>query len=254
MPQAARAVKGAALRLDTGGAVRRFGIVPAPPTVPRTPPNVRRPFTAAAAALLALAGCDFMKVERTPRTFYTQRDPARIDQQEAASEIRARVRNFAEEMGRGNRARAMTAINPTEDVLVIGSDASGGVARIGVRGLAEALDSVPVPAPAVARTPDLRVEVGLREQTGWFSTPIQFIGAGSAAPDQWLRASGVFSQDRGDWKLVQIHISRAYVAPDTTRAAGARRDSARRDSVGKPPSTARRPPPPPARPRSRSRE
>jgi len=189
-----------------------------------------------------------MKVERTPRSFYTQRDPARIDQQEAASEIRARVRNFAEEMGRGNRARAMTAINPTEDVLVIGSDAAGGVARIGVRGLAAALDSVPVPAPAVARTPDLRVEVGLREQTGWFSTPIQFIGAASSAPDQWLRASGVFSQDRGDWKLVQIHLSRAYVAPATTRADSARRDTAANDSTG------RRPGPRGARTPSRSRE
>lgn len=205
------------------------GFVHPPPRVPRTPANVRRPFTAAAAALLvALAACDLVKVERTPRGFYTQRDPARIDQQEAASEIRARVRNFAEELGRGNRGRAITAINPTEDVLVIGSDASGGVARIGPRGLAEALDSIAVAAPTVARTPDLRVEVGLREQTGWFSTPIQFMTPGGAAPDQWLRASGVFSQDRGDWKLVQIHLSRPYVAPDTTRADSARGDTARR--------------------------
>jgi hypothetical protein len=197
---------------------------------------VRRLFTTAAAALLAtLAACDFVKVERTPRSFYTQRDPARIDQQEAASEIRARVRNFAEELGRGNRSRALTAINPTEDVLVIGSDASGGVARIGTRGLAEALDSIPLPGPAVARTPDLRVEVGLREQTGWFSTPIQFVGAGPATPDQWLRASGVFSQDRGEWKLVQIHLSRPFVQPDTTRADTARRDSARKATPRHPP-------------------
>ena len=188
---------------------------------------MRRLFPAAAAVLLSLAACDLVKVERTPRGFYTQRDPARIDQQEAASEIRARVRNFAEEMGRGNRNRAITAINPTEDVLVIGSDAAGGVARIGVRGLAEALDSVAVPTPSVARTPDLRVEVGLREQTGWFSTPIQFMTPGSAGPEQWLRASGVFSQDRGDWKLVQIHLSRPYVAPDTTGADTTRGDSGR---------------------------
>ena len=214
--------------LDTGGARRRFGNVPAGAPLPRTPPNVRRPFPAAAAALLvALSACDLVKVERTPRGFYTQRDPARIDQQEAASEIRARVRNFAEELGRGNRARAMTAINPTEDVLVIGSDASGGVARIGPRGLAQALDSIAVATPTVARTPDLRVEVGLREQTGWFSTPIQFMSVGSAAPEQWLRASGVFSQDRGDWKLVQIHLSRPYAAPDTTRADSAGGDTAR---------------------------
>jgi hypothetical protein len=181
----------------------------------------------ALALLLTLAACDAVKIERTPREFYSQRDPARIDQREDDREIRARVRNFAEALGNGNRARALTALNPAEGVLVIGSDASGGVARIGIHGLALALDSVVLPENAVARTPDLRVEVGLRESTGWFSTPIEFIelGTPSQAP-RWLRASGVFRHVAGEWELVQIHLSHPYTAPLAGDSAGA--DSTRR--------------------------
>lgn len=212
---------------------------------------MRQPFPAlAAAALLALSACDLVKVERTPRGFYTQRDPARIDQQDAASEVRARVRNFADELARGNRGRALSALNPTDDVLVLGADQGGGVARIGKLGLAQALDSITVPAPAVARTTDLRVQVGLRENTGWFSTPIAFLPMRAGAQTEWLRASGVYAHDRGEWKLVQLHLSRPWVAPDTTAGDSARsgsagrRDSARvsRDSLrAAPPRTSRSP-------------
>jgi hypothetical protein len=250
MVPGARLVKGRTARLTPGPRGADSGSFPPRfPWLPRTRPDVRRLFPAAAAALLlALGACDLVKVERTPRGFYTQRDPARIDQQEAANEIRARVRNFAEELARGNRARALTAINPTDDVLVIGSDASGGVARIGPRGLADALDSIVLATPALARTPDLRVQVGLREQTGWFSTPIEFMSAAGTAQAQWLRASGVFSQDGGEWRLVQIHLSRPFVASDTSRADSARRAQARGDSAHR--ATRRSPP---ARPTSRPR-
>ncbi|HEU4561950.1 MAG TPA: nuclear transport factor 2 family protein [Longimicrobium sp.] len=186
----------------------------------------------AAAALVALSACDLVKVERTPRGFYTQRDPGRIDQQDAASELRARVRNFADELGQGDRGRAIAALNPTEDVLVMGSGISDGVGRIGRRALALALDSLGVATPANAQTTDLRVQVGLRESTGWFSTPIRFIPNGGTREPEWLRASGVYAQDRGEWKLVQIHLSRPHVVPDTARADSARRDSvSRRDSA-----------------------
>lgn len=189
----------------------------------------------AAAALLSLAACDLVKVDRTPRQFYTQRDPARVDQQDDAREIRARLRNFAQEMGRGRPRRALTALNPTDTVLVIGADAGDGVARIGLRGLQMALDSAGIATPAVVRTPDLRVQVGFHENTGWFSEPIEFMRVDTAAPPQWLRATGVFTQDRGEWKLAEIHLSRPYAAPDTTalrmKADSARRDSARRDSA-----------------------
>jgi hypothetical protein len=188
---------------------------------------VRRRPAAALALLLASAGCDWVKVERTPSQFYNQRDPARVDQRDDSQELRARVRNFADELARGHRDRALTALNPSEGVLVIGAEEGSGVAQIGVRGLAEALDSARVPSPAVARTPDLRVEVGLRESTGWFSAPIQFLTLRPDARAQWLRVSGVFAQQKGEWKLVEIHLSRPWAAPaDSTRSAAARRDSA----------------------------
>lgn len=199
-----------------------------------------RPSAAAAALLLALQGCDWVKVERTPSSFYTQRDPARVDQRDDARELRARVRNFADELARGHRDQALTALNPGEGVLVIGPAEGIGVAQIGVAGLAAALDSVGVATPAVARTPDLRVEVALRERTGWFSAPIQFMTLGSGAPPQWLRASGVFAQQQGEWKLVEIHLSRPYPHPPAV-ADSAANDSARRGPGRSGASTAPRP-------------
>ena len=190
---------------------------------------MRRP-SAAAALLLALAGCDWVQVERTPSQFYSQRDPARVDQRDDSRELRARVRNFADELARGHRDRALTALNPSEGVLVIGAEEGSGVARIGVRGLAEALDSAAIPTPAVARTPDLRVEVGLRESTGWFSAPIQFLTLTPGSAAQWLRVSGVFAQQKGEWKLVEIHLSRPWSAPAAADSAGG--SSAARPSTG----------------------
>jgi hypothetical protein len=205
---------------------------------------VRRPLPAALAALLALSACDWVKVERTPSQFYNARDPARVDQRDDSRELRARVRNFADELARGHRDRALTALNPSEGVLVIGPDEGNGMAQIGVRGLAAALENARVPAPAVARTPDLRVEVALRESTGWFSAPIQFMTLAPGAPPQWLRVSGVFAQQKGEWKLVEIHLSLPHAAPDATRTDTTRAHTARGDAAG---SGATAPPPPPSR-------
>ena len=190
---------------------------------------MRRPLAAAAALGVALSACDFVKVERTPRTFYTQREPARVDPQEDAAELRARLRNFADELSHGNTPRALTALNPREDVLVIGAREGEGIARIGVRGLAGALDSAGVPVPSVARTPDLRVQVASRETTGWFSAPIQFLTLSGQAPPRWLRATGVFAREQGEWKLVEIHLSHPWAAPDSAAADSVRRDSAHTD-------------------------
>lgn len=194
---------------------------------------MRRSPLAAAALLAALSACDVVKVERTSRQFYTQRDPARVASQEDARELRARLRNFADELGRGNRNRALTALNPSEEVLVIGAMEGDGVARMGVRGLAAALDSAGVPVPTVARTPDLRVQVASRESTGWFSAPIQFLSTTGGMP-HWLRVSGVFAQQQGEWRLVQIHLSRAWAqATDTIPTDSAADDGARGDSASK---------------------
>lgn len=193
---------------------------------------MRRLLTATLALALPLSACDLVKVERTPRQFYTQREPARVDPQNDASELRARIRNFADELAHGNRGRALTALNPSEDVLVIGALEGDGVARIGVRGLAAALDSAGISAPAVARAPDLRVQVVSRETTAWFSAPLQFMTLGSAQPAQWLRLSGVYSREQGDWRLVEVHLSRPWAAPaDSAAADSTKRSSGRGDST-----------------------
>ncbi len=181
---------------------------------------------ATVAMLLALAAC---KVERTPRDFYTQRDPGVVEQQEAQGEIRDRVRNFAEHLGRGDRVDAVEAVAPVDQAQVIGMDGNAGLSRLGPQGLMQALDSVALPAPAVARTPDLQVQVGLREGMASFTTHMEFIPMGSAATRPLrMRATGVFVRDRGAWRLSQIHLSHALVPPPADTAA---RDTAAADSA-----------------------
>lgn len=192
---------------------------------------MRRSPLAAVALLATLSACDLVKVERTPRQFYTQRDPAAVASQEDAQELRARLRNFADELSHGNRGRALTALNPSDEVLVIGAMEGNGVARIGMLGLAAALDSAGIPVPTVARAPDLRVQLATRE-TAWFSAPIQFLSTSGTEPPRWLRVSGVFAQQQGEWRLVQIHLSRAWTAAfDSIPADTASADSARRDTA-----------------------
>lgn len=178
---------------------------------------------AAAACVMALAAC---KVEPTPRGFYMERDPGVVEQQESAGEIRGRVRSFAESLGRGDRADAVEALAPVDLAQVIGEDVNSGLTRIGPMGLRSALDSMTLPAPAVARTPDLTVQVGLREGMGAFSTHIELLPAGGQPPLR-LRATGVFTRDRGEWRLAQMHLSRPWTPPDTARA-----DTADADTTG----------------------
>jgi hypothetical protein len=185
---------------------------------------------ATAAMLLALAAC---KVERTPRDFYTVRDPGIVERQEAQGEIRDRVRNFAEHLGRGDRADAVEAVAPVDLAQVIGVDGNAGLNRLGPNGLMQALDSVALPAPAVARTPDLQVQVGLREGMGSFATHVELLPMGAGTRPLRMRATGVFVRDRGSWRLSQIHLSHALVPPPADSAASdtAARDTADADST-----------------------
>lgn len=179
---------------------------------------------AAAALLLALAACE---VERTPPEFYKERNPALVEQQDAEGEIRARVRSFADGLGRGDRGDAADALYPLDLAQVIGADGNRNLTRIGPLGLRQALDSLRLPSPAVARTPDLQVRVGLREGLGSFTTHLELLPVGTPAREPlWLRASGVFTRDRGAWRLAQLHLSRAWQPPDTLAADTAGADTA----------------------------
>jgi SnoaL-like domain len=185
-----------------------------------------------ALALLALPALAACKVERTSDSFYDRRDPAVVERQDAEDEIRARVRNFAEELGRGDTAAAVQALQPVRLAHVIGPDGNRGLVHFGPAGVSAALGPVAGVAPAVARTPDLRVTVELREGVGWFATHLELLPAGPPAREvARLRMTGVFERDRGTWHLVQMHVS-APQAPPPAPADTAAGDSATAGSPG----------------------
>jgi hypothetical protein len=190
---------------------------------------VRRYHPLAAGALLLLSAC---KVERTAPGFYQHRTPAATEQEQAEGEIRTRVVAFRQALGRGNRAAAAAALSPAAEANVIGPMGDDEAALSGGAGLEKALEETRTEGPVLARTPDLQVRVNLREGQGWFATHLELIPADQpiTRADR-LRMSGVFARDRGEWHLVQLHLSRPTEAPqpaDTARAdsAAARGDSA----------------------------
>jgi hypothetical protein len=155
--------------------------------------------------LPALAAC---KVERTPPELLTHRDPAVVEAQEDARELRARVLNFAVELSRGDRAGAVQVLVPHPMVYVFGTGAHGGLVGIGPNDLAAAVEEMRAGAgPSLFRTPDLRVESD--GDLGWFSTHLERIGP---APER-MRMSGVFARQEGAWRLVQLHLSRPFTEP-----------------------------------------
>lgn len=162
---------------------------------------------AATAALLSLAAC---KVDRTPPEFYSHPDPAVVDRQEAADEIRTRVRVFAEAVGRMESAEAVQALAPDSMAAVVGVDDNNGMVRFGAPGLSAAVAGLAITSPTIVRTPDLRVSAS--QGMGWFSTHLQLLSTSSATAPVLLRMSGVFVRERGEWRLAEAHISRPGTA------------------------------------------
>jgi ketosteroid isomerase-like protein len=162
----------------------------------------------AAAALLLLAAC---KVAPTPQEYLDPRDPAAVERSESEQDIVARVSAFREALARGDRADAVTALGPAADTYVMGVDFNDGRPRYGPQGIADALADLQLPSGAVARMPDLRVQASTREGgQAWFATHLELLPVvGAGGEPQWLRASGVFTRHEGDWRLLQLHLSRA---------------------------------------------
>jgi hypothetical protein len=172
----------------------------------------------------ALAAC---KVEPTPRSFYNHRDPAVVELQESEGEIRTRVMGFVAALNRGDTTAALEAMNPAELVQVMGPAAEDSLARMGPVGLRAALAGVRHPGDGVARTPNLRVSA--TQTTGWFATYVEILPlSAEAGPAERLRLSGVFSRERGEWRLVQVHLSQPPLPPAVP-------DSAVTDSAAPPP-------------------
>jgi hypothetical protein len=167
---------------------------------------------ALSAALVTLAACE---VKRTPPDFYNHPDRAVVVKQEGEDEIRARVLAFAEALSRADHPAATTALAPADLAAIVGMDDNGGMVRFGAAGVDSALAELGPPVRALVRTPDLRV--GMSQGMGWFSTHLQLLPTEAGDSTRLLRLSGVFERDRGAWRLVQAHLSRAESAPATPR-------------------------------------
>ncbi|HEU0013166.1 MAG TPA: nuclear transport factor 2 family protein [Longimicrobium sp.] len=184
------------------------------------------------AALLSLAACD---VDRTPPQYLNPRDPAVVERRDAEDELGLRVAAFREALARGDRDDAVAALVPAVNAHVIGMDGNDGRARFGAAGIAQALEPLRAGAgAAVARTPDLRVEADARAGNGWFATHLELLPVTAAGGEpRRARVSGVFARQEGEWRLVQLHLSRAEAPPPVSPAAGS--PPASRDSAAAPP-------------------
>lgn len=177
---------------------------------------------ALAAVLLALTAC---RVDRTPDEYLNPRNPAQVERRDAENEIAARVARFSEALAGGGQAQAVEVLLPTPEAHVIGIGFNGGRPRFGPLGLAAAISDLDLPQGAVARTPDLRVESDGRGMA-WFATHLELLPVvGAGGQPQRLRVSGVLNQREGDWRLVQLHLSRAEMPPPATPRPDSARDS-----------------------------
>ena len=176
---------------------------------------------APAALLLALAACT---VERTPDEYLDPRDPAEVEIRETEGELAARVGAFREALARQDRDAAVAALIPEGTTHVIGPGENAGIARFGPAGLREALNEVVVPAGAIARTPDLRVEADPRDGVGWFATHLEMLPVVAEGRASRLRMTGVFLRHEGEWRIAQVHLSTPppadSVTPPPSPAAG----------------------------------
>lgn len=173
---------------------------------------MRRITGTALCATLLLAAC---KVERTPRQFYSQRDPAATERALFTAELTDRVAAVGPALDRRDPGGALFALAPAPDVHVIGPD--GGAPATGPDGLVAILRAVTTDTvPATVSVHDVRVALGPRAQTGWFSAGVEVLRPGAADPAaaaDTLRFSGVYLRTRGEWRLMQAHLSRAFTPP-----------------------------------------
>jgi hypothetical protein len=159
---------------------------------------------------LALAGC---KAEPTPRSFYNHRDPAVVELQESEGEIRSRVSRFVAALSAGSGSRAMEAMNPSDQLRVMGPSDADSVAVFGRDGLLRAVAAVRRPPNGLARTTDLRVSSS--QAMAWFATHVVILPVTTEGRPERLRLSGVFVLDRGDWRLVEAHLSQPALPVDS---------------------------------------
>lgn len=162
---------------------------------------MNRPRILLVGGLLLLGGC---KVERTPREYFDHARPAEVVQREAAEELRDRVLAFGQALVRGDELAAQAALAPAPDGYLLGP-LDGQVLQGGER-IAALVRRLAALGPLAVDVLDVHVGVGPRASVGWFAARFQVPGLPDSAG---LRMTGVYVRDRGDWRLVQGHLSLA---------------------------------------------
>lgn len=170
---------------------------------------MHRPLGIAMSATMLLAAC---KIEPTPRQFYAQRDPAATERERFAAELTDRVAAVGPALDRGDPGGAVFALAPSPEVYTIGP--GGGSPAVGPAALAAMLGEVGDTVPVQIRVQEVRVVLGPRAQTGWFATGIEVTGGDAPEEADTLRLTGVYQRARGEWRLVQAHLSRPLTPPD----------------------------------------
>lgn len=161
-------------------------------------------------ATLLFSAC---KIERTPRQFYSQRDPAAAERDLFSAELTDRVVAMGPALDRDDPGGAVFALAPAPDVYVVGPES--GTPALGPEGLAEVLRAVRDTVPSNVRVGDVKVTLGPQSLAAWVAASVEVSPAGrtaTAGPDS-LRFTGVYQRVRGEWRLVQAHLSRPVRRP-----------------------------------------
>lgn len=207
----------------------------------------------ALSAVVLLAAC---KVDRTPRKFYSQRDPAEAERAAALEELRARVISVGAALDRGDADGASVALAPATDLYVVGSE--GGAPATGAQGMARMFRPIADSVQATVRVSDVRITLDPRAQVGWFAAGIEVVRPDSSATVDTVNFTGVYLRSRGAWQLTQAHLSgwppyrpAPNPLPDSTARGGDTTGAAPASAAGATSGRSPRPAGKPAAPRRR---
>lgn len=160
----------------------------------------------ALSATLLLSAC---KIEPTPRKFYSERPPAETELRQFEEELRDRVGALGQALDRGDLRDALLAMAPSADVAFVGPGQEAPVR--GVEAMTRELQGLVGEEPPTVRVREVRVTLGPRGQVAWFETGMEMERTGAEAA--LLRMTGVYLRTRGNWQLVQAHLSRPFTPP-----------------------------------------
>ena len=178
-------------------------------------------FLGIALSATLLSACE---IEPTPRRYYSARPPAETELRLAQEEIRDRVRALGPALDRGDLGDALLALAPSADVSFMGPEQEVPVQ--GVEEMTRVLQGLVGEEPPTVRMREVRVTMGPRARVAWFEGGMEVERPGLEGAASLLRITGVYLRTRGNWQLVQAHLSRPFTPPAAPQDSVAPPDSA----------------------------